>query len=109
MEGPRADRESRLRAASRKASADSSTSGLLNFSTAKSREQSENVYENKGQVQKVAEPWTLRPNADRTSSVAQAWRVCSRYRAKRPGDSAAVSVSGFGNTLDRVDQPGAFV
>ena len=31
------------------------TSRLFHFSTAKSREQSENVYENKGQVQKVAE------------------------------------------------------
>jgi len=31
-------------------------------------EQSENVYENKGQVQKVAEPHIARPNADHTSS-----------------------------------------
>jgi hypothetical protein len=31
--------------------------------TPKSREQSDNVYENKGQVQKVAEPYIARPNA----------------------------------------------
>ena len=37
------------------ARADSSTSGLFNLSIAKSREQSENVYENKGQGQKVGE------------------------------------------------------
>jgi hypothetical protein len=34
---------------------DSSASRLLNFSTKKPREQSENVYENKGKVQNVAE------------------------------------------------------
>jgi hypothetical protein len=45
----------RLRAAGRTAAADSSTSGVLDSSTAKSGDQSENVYENKGQVQKVAE------------------------------------------------------
>jgi hypothetical protein len=33
-----------------------------------STEQSENVYENKGQVQKVTESYSARPNADRTSS-----------------------------------------
>ena len=38
----------RLRAAGRKAAADSSPSGLLHLSIAKSGEQSENVYENKG-------------------------------------------------------------
>jgi hypothetical protein len=53
----------RPRAAGRKAAADSSTSGLLHLSITKSREQSENVYENKGQVQKVAEPCGARPNA----------------------------------------------
>ena len=34
---------------------------LLNLLTAKSREQSQNVYENKGQVQKVAESSSARP------------------------------------------------
>ena len=37
--------------------------------TPKSGEQSENVYENKRQVQKVAEPYSARPNADGTSSI----------------------------------------
>ena len=41
--------------ADRKAAVDSSSSGLLDFSIAKSGEQSENVYENKRQVQNVAE------------------------------------------------------
>ena len=36
--------------------------------TLKSREQSENVYENKEQVQKVAESYSARPNVGRTSS-----------------------------------------
>jgi hypothetical protein len=40
----------RPRAAGQKATADSSTSRLLNLSIAKSGEQTENVYENKGQV-----------------------------------------------------------
>ncbi len=58
----------RPRAAGRKSVADSSTPRLLNLATAKSGEQSENVYENKEQVQKVAESWIARPNADRRSS-----------------------------------------
>ncbi len=41
--------------ADQKAAVDSSSCGLLDFSIAKSREQSENVYENKRQVQNVAE------------------------------------------------------
>jgi hypothetical protein len=45
----------RLRAADRVAVDDSSASGLLNFSTVESTEQTQNVYENKEQVQKVAE------------------------------------------------------
>ena len=50
------------RAGGRKAAADSSTSRPLNLSITESREQSENVYENKGQVQKVAESYSARPN-----------------------------------------------
>jgi len=42
----------RPRAAGRKVATDSSTSGLLDLSITKSTEQSENVYENKGQAQK---------------------------------------------------------
>jgi len=45
----------RPRFADRKEAVDSSSSGPLNFSIAESGEQSENVYENKGQVQNVAE------------------------------------------------------
>jgi hypothetical protein len=49
---PRADRDRCARAAGRKVAEGSLTSRLLSLSTARSREQSENVYENKGQVQK---------------------------------------------------------
>jgi hypothetical protein len=45
----------RPRAAGRKAAADFSTSALLDLSIANWGEQSENVYESKGQVQDVAE------------------------------------------------------
>jgi hypothetical protein len=44
------------RATGRKAAQGFPTSPLVSLLTAKSAEQSENVYENKGQVQKVAEP-----------------------------------------------------
>ena len=50
---PRADRDRRARVAGRKVAEGSPTSRLLKVSTAKSREQSENVYENKGRGQKV--------------------------------------------------------
>ncbi len=44
----RSDGDRTCRAAGRKAEADPSTSGLLSFSSAKSTEQTQNVYENKG-------------------------------------------------------------
>jgi hypothetical protein len=47
--GPKADLDRRSRAACRKVAEGSPTSRLLNLSTAKSREQSQNVYENKEQ------------------------------------------------------------
>ena len=46
------------RAAGRKVAEGSPTSRLLNFSTSKSGEQSENVYENKGRSQDVEKPLT---------------------------------------------------
>ena len=45
----------RPQATGQKAAVSSWTSGLLRLSPTKSREQSENVYENKGQVQNIAE------------------------------------------------------
>jgi hypothetical protein len=52
------------RAAVRKAAHGPSPSRLIKLLAAKSREQSENVYENKGQVQNVADSYGTRPNAD---------------------------------------------
>jgi hypothetical protein len=91
---PRADRDRRARAAVRKVAEGSPTSRLLNFSTVKSREQSENVYENKGQVQEVAESYSARPNADRNSSGAQAGR---RRLSPRLLDSSTCQSQNRGN------------
>ncbi len=56
----------------------SSTSGLLHLSITKSGEQSENVYENKGQGKKVEE---LR------SREVEEWKTQTRPRVSSPGRS----------------------
>jgi len=80
--GPKADLDRRARAACRKVAEGSPTSRLLNLSTAKSREQSQNVYENKEQAKcQVAQtagsavcgfsmiPWTGRGPQTRRSAL----------------------------------------
>jgi len=53
-----------------KSVANSSIARFLNFSTAKSREQSQNVYENKGQRQNVDESRVRGPRANHIPQVA---------------------------------------
>ncbi len=98
---PRPDRESPPRAAGRKSAADSSPSGLLNKSTANSGEQSQDVYENKGQVQKVAESYSATPSASSRSSGrrSEAELKYQDHRKRPPRSSRArglgpASVSG---------------
>ena len=68
-----------IRSGGRSADAGFSPSLLLAFSTAKSREQSQNIYENKGQVQKVAELRIARANADRLGPQAGRQHTARRY------------------------------
>jgi len=96
--GPKADLDRRARAACRKVAEGSPTSRLLNLSTAKSREQSQNVYENKEQAKcQVAQtagsavcgfsmiPWTGRGPQTRRSSLHQNRRNKARMFMKTKG------------------------
>jgi len=92
---PRPDRESPPRAAGRKSAADSWPSALLNRSTAKSGEQSEHVYENKGQVQKVAESYSATPSPGTTSSGRRSeGELKYQEHRKRPPRSSRARGSG---------------
>jgi len=71
--GPDQTSTARPRAAGRTVADDSSSSGFLHLSIAKSREQSENVYEIKGQVQKVAESYSAVGSSYKQTALREDW------------------------------------